>query len=207
MGSRRAKSPGGSRPGPPGSWHRLSRAPDHAFCDRRIPDQATRGTAREGAAKHLRERRCKRCPYGPASAARARRKGHRPGPGLCVEIEGGDLPAAQLTKYSRSVPSALAKVYRRAEAARKAVEGLDIEALSELAPEADNVFDEIAAGYEEAAKRLRAAKKRATAERKKREKSTANAQGHKRGRTTLDEALSIPSQERAHDAKEDAAAG
>ncbi|MFD6464639.1 hypothetical protein [Streptomyces goshikiensis] len=76
-----------------------------------------------------------------------------------------------------------------------------------LAPEADNVFEEIAAGYEEAAKRLRAAKKRATAERKKREKSTANAQGHKRGRTTLDEALSIPSQERAHDAKEDAAAG
>ncbi|MDA5283685.1 hypothetical protein [Streptomyces sp. Isolate_45] len=125
---------------------------------------------------------------------------------VCAEIEGSDVPAARSVKPSRSVPSALAKVHRRAEAARKAVESLDIEALSKLTPEADNVFEEIAAGYEEAAKRLRAVKKQAATQRKKREKSSTTAQGRKPPRT-LDEALSIPSQERAYDAKEDAAAG
>ncbi|MCX5079360.1 hypothetical protein OHA84_01400 [Streptomyces sp. NBC_00513] len=107
---------------------------------------------------------------------------------VCAEIEGSDLPAARSAKPFSSVPIALAKVHRRAEA----VEGLDIEALSKLAPAADDVFEEIAAGYEEAVKRFRAAKKQAAAERKKREKSSAKARGRKRGRGRGEGQGSVP---------------
>ncbi|MCY0923718.1 hypothetical protein OS965_37195 [Streptomyces sp. H27-G5] len=120
---------------------------------------------------------------------------------VCAELEGSELPSTRPASISTSVPAALAKVQRRAEAAREAIDGLDIEALSKLAPETDDVFEEIAAGYEEAAKRLRAAKKQAAAERKKRERTAATAKGRKRGRAP-DEAPSIPSQERACAAKE-----
>ncbi|MFE5518341.1 hypothetical protein ACFQ9Q_11515 [Streptomyces virginiae] len=112
---------------------------------------------------------------------------------VCAELEGSELPTTQRVGAPRPVPSALAKVHRRAEAARKAVEGLDIEALSKLAPEADAAFEEIAAGYEEAAKRLRAAKKQAAAERKKRERANTRPEGRKRV-ASGDEAPSIPAQ-------------
>ncbi|MEU5811713.1 hypothetical protein [Streptomyces sp. NPDC047718] len=48
------------------------------------------------------------------------------------------------------------------------MDGLDIEALAKL--DADDVFDNIAAGYEQAAKQIRAAKKQAATERKKLER-------------------------------------
>ncbi|MFI1285195.1 hypothetical protein ACH4U5_31315 [Streptomyces sp. NPDC020858] len=112
---------------------------------------------------------------------------------VCAELEGSELPAMQRPAAPRAVPPALAKVHRRAEAARKAVEDLDIKALSKLAPEADDAFEEIAAGYEEAAKRLRAAKKQAAAERKKREKATARTEGRKQV-VSLGEAPAIPAQ-------------
>ncbi|MGW6979620.1 hypothetical protein ACWGE1_09250 [Streptomyces sp. NPDC054932] len=99
---------------------------------------------------------------------------------VCAELEGSELQTTPRPAAPRAIPTALAKVHRRAEAARVAVEGLDIEALSRLAPEADAAFEEIAAGYEEAAKRLRVARKRAAAERKKREKATARTERHKR---------------------------
>jgi hypothetical protein len=69
------------------------------------------------------------------------------------------------------------------------VDSLDIKALAKL--DADDVFDTIAAGYEQAAKQIRAAKKQAAAERKKIEK---------RGKKQA--APKIPAQERGEEQSE-----